>query len=288
MSSPSERFAKLLFPLLGLCIVSQAILISFTVVGGTTVSGPGPAHNYYVQLDRQEKDLQKKLDEPPGANAQKLKELALVYWQNNKLELALPYLDEVWHEHNSSNTTTYDSLFVEDGLNLAGLYLDRGSNEMAIVIYERLLAYDKAHVDPVSDGRVGRDYNNLGLCCLQTGEALPELKLRREWFLRAIEKFATAEKIFSSSPKYEQQQVCSLQNLVVAYSELGEDDKAMHLSELVNKRLDAWHDQLSNSPSEKPKTISPKSMSLPLKFSISSGSAQTTPLAHLSTLEIRI
>jgi tetratricopeptide (TPR) repeat protein len=205
--------------------------------------------------------------------------------------MALPYLEEVWIEHQSTNTTTYDSLFVQDGLNLAGLYFDRGSNELAIAIYERLLAYDKAHLQP-TDPRIGRDWNNLGLCCLQTGEALPQLKFRKEWFLRAIEKFATAEKIFSSSPKSEQQLVCSMQNLVVAYSELGEDDKAMNLSNLVSQRLDAWHDQnakISSDQRAKPgkskPTNSPKSMIFGPKFSISSGSA---PQANTSILEIKI
>jgi len=136
---------------------------------------------------------------------------------------------------------------VQDGLNLAGLYLDRGSNGLAEKIYQRLIAYDSAHLPP-TDARIGRDYNNLGLCYLQTGEGIEDSAIRKLWFEKANEQYSKAEKIFRSSPKYGPQLICSLQNQVVANSELGDDQKALALSDVVNKQLNDWHDHQDKLP----------------------------------------
>jgi len=244
MRLSTKRFAKLLFPLLGLCVVSLAILRSFTVVNGTMM--PNPHENYYALLDQREAVLQKEFKKAPGANLNQMRDLALVLWENNKIEEAEPYLKEIWEEHRSTNTTTYDQTFVQDGLNLAGLYVDRGSNGLATIIYERLIAYDCAHLPP-TDSRIGRDLNNLGLCYLQTGEGTAEWKVRKEWFEKAIATYGNAEKILRASPQSQPQLICNLQNQVIAYSELGNTDRALELSNIVNKQLDAWHEHQTKS-----------------------------------------
>ena len=239
MQFTAKQFAKLLFPMLGLCIGSVAVLASFSVVDGMDL--PDLHKNYYLALDAKEAELESNLKNNPKVPQEAMKQLALVLWQNNKIENAEPYLRELWLEHNSTNTTTYDQTFVQDGLNLAGLYLDRGSNGLAATIYERLIAYDTAHLPP-TDARLGRDYNNLGLCYLQTGEALEKWEDRKSWFEKANEQYSKAEKIFRSSPQSSQQLICSLQNQIVAYSELNDDQKALALGDVVNKQLDAWNE----------------------------------------------
>jgi hypothetical protein len=242
----THRFAKLMFPMFGLCIVSLTILVSFSVVNNNTLAETH--NNYYILLDEKEAALQNKLKR--SFSVENMRDLAMAHWQNNKIEDAEPLLRELWEEHNSANTTIYDKVFVDDGLNLAGLYLDRGSNVLAKAIYERLIAYDGAHLKPL-DPRLGRDFNNLGLCFLQMGQAEANFEQRRTFFDKAVEQCSVAEKIFKLSPGCEQQLVCSMQNQVVAYSELGQDDKALELSNLVNKRLDSWHEKIKLASSDK-------------------------------------
>ncbi len=194
MRFTAKQFAKLMFPMMGLCVVSATVLASFSVVNGVFLSDPHT--NYYSLLDTQDAALHADLKKEKVFNLDKFRQLALVCWQNNKIEEAESYLRELWLEHDSKNTTTYDQTFVQDGLNLAGLYLDRGSNGLAETIYERLIAYDSAHLPP-TDARIGRDYNNLGMCYLQTGESIEDSATRKLWFEKQTNSTAKQKRYFA-------------------------------------------------------------------------------------------
>jgi len=241
----AERFSKLLFPMILLCIIALTTLVSYTSVHGTFQLDPNA--NYYTRLIVKQSQAQKAFNDSHCTDPQLMKQLALVLWQNDKIPDAQAYLNELWNNHNGTDAKNYDSVFVEDGLNLASLYLDRGINDMAQKIYDRLIEYESAHL-PATDPRLGREYNNLGLVYLRSGEAnyLPGERIR--WFKKSIEECKKAEKIFRSVPECNPQLVCCLQNQVVAYSEMGDDDKALRLRDIVNAQLDAWHDHRTIPP----------------------------------------
>lgn len=242
----AKSFAKLLFPTLLLCIISLTALVSYSQVHGTFQVGPSA--NYYSRLNSKEEQAQKAFNDSHCTDPQLMQRLAMLYWQNERIAKAQDYLDELWDRHaTGKDTTHYDPVFVQDGLNVASLYLSRGVNDHAQRIYERLIDYEHAHLPP-TDPRLGREYNNLALTFLRSAEANQETKNRIYWFKQSLEESKKAEKIFRLSPQYNPQLICSLQNQVVAYSEMGDDDKAIRLSKIVNAQLDAWHDHRNVPP----------------------------------------
>jgi tetratricopeptide (TPR) repeat protein len=242
----AERFAKLLFPMLLLCIISLTALVSYSQVHGTLQSGPDAS--YYSRLNVKEQQAQKAYNDSHCTDPKLMERLAMIYWQDEKIGKAQDYLDELWDRHLiPTDSVHYDPVFVQDGLNVASLYLSRGVNDHAQKIYERLIDYETAHL-PATDPRLGREYNNLALTFLRSAEANQDTKNRIFWFKQSLEQSKKAEKIFRQSPQCNPQLVCCLQNQVVAYSEMGDDDKAIKLSKIVNAQIDAWHDHRNIPP----------------------------------------
>jgi tetratricopeptide (TPR) repeat protein len=243
----AKSFAKLLFPMLLLCIIALTALVSFSKVHGTVLLEPNSS-NYFSELNVKEQQAQAAFNNSHCSDPQLMQRLAMLYWQNDKVGRAQDYLDELWDRHaNGTDSIHYDPVFVQDGLNAASLYLARGVNDHAQRIYERLIEYESAHL-PATDPRLGREYNNLGLTYLRSAEANDDLKNRMYWFKQSLEQSKKAEKIFRMSPKCNPQLICCLQNQVVTYSEMGDDDKALKLNKIVNAQLDAWHDHRNVPP----------------------------------------
>lgn len=241
MISKAEIIGKMMLPLFGLCILCLLVIKSFSVITGSSNT---PPDNYYVQLTLKITDLQNKLKHDPS-NPVVMRKLALLLWQNNQLDLAIPYLEQLWKEHKVI-PPGYDQAYVEDGLNLAGLYMDSSNTEPAEQVYTKLLEYEQSRLAP-QDARIGRDLNNLGLCYIRRGLMSRNDKERNAFFDRAIGLCNQAAQIFRSSPKTESQLYGCLQNEVIAYSELGQDEKALSLSKEVNRQLDKWNERASET-----------------------------------------
>lgn len=240
-----QRFAKLLFPMLLLCIVSLTVLVSLTTLRG---AGVEPNSTFRDQMTLKEAKVQQAFNNSHCSDLNLMRQLALIYWQNEKYDKALAYLEEIWNSHaNGHDSIHYDPVFVQDGLNVAGMYLDRGTNDHAEAVYNRLIEYDSGHLS-ATDPRLGRDYNNLALTFLRSGEANQETDKRVFWFKKSMEECKKAEKIFRASPQARPQLICCLQNQVVALSEMGDYDKALNLEKIVNRQLDAWHDHRDIPP----------------------------------------
>jgi hypothetical protein len=244
VGADSKRFSNamnILAIVAAACVMAAGIRASVAAANWQ----PNPelaSDNYFSVLDAKQRTLQNQVTQSAGTDAEELRACALVQWQSGKLEVADRYLRKLWGDKSSASNQAYDPEFVQNGLYLADLYTDRGSFQAAGDAYARILTYDADHLG-LSDPRVGRDFNNIGLCYFLAGETSPDFAARKECFDKAQEQYAKAEAIFSATPQCRSQLIYNLQNQSIDCNELGENAKAKELNRDVEKQLSQWHRQ---------------------------------------------
>ena len=129
--------------------------------------------------------------------------------------------------------------FVRNGLNLAGIYQDRGAFKEALQSYEGILQYERSRLGE-KDVRVARDYNNLGICTYLESQTIIDASKRQEMCASALEQYKRAESVFRQFPTAQSQLLYCLQSQQLAYQEMGDRDRAQQLREQVEKTLDSW------------------------------------------------
>lgn len=118
----------------------------------------------------------------------KARALAFIYRQNEKPMQACEVFRLLWIEDGGK------SISVEDGLELAGAYVDLGSYSSAVECYQTIMAQDKQTHGPRSPQLV-RDYGNMAQCCYLAGAAQAEPTNRRRWLEAAIKYGDIAKKL---------------------------------------------------------------------------------------------
>jgi tetratricopeptide (TPR) repeat protein len=232
-----------------LAIVAAACVMAAGVRASLAAASwqPNPelaSDNYFSVLDAKQRTLQNQVTQSAGTDAGELRDCALVQWQTGKLDVAERYLRKLWSDKSNAPSSKYDPEFVQDCLYLADLYADRGSFQSAGDAYARILTYDVDHLG-LSDPRVGRDFNNIGLCYFLAGETSPNPLARKECFDKAQEQYAKSEAIFRAAPQCKPQLIYNLQNQSIDFDELGENAKAKELNREVEKQLSQWHGEKS-------------------------------------------
>jgi len=244
MNMKKPKLHTLIFPLLGLCIIALTILKSYEAVSGLSRSDP----TYYTLLEDEISRLKNAVKSAHGAeeNFRREEDLAVALWQSRRFTEAGKHFIKLWKEEQPKcSKGAYNPHFVDNGLNLAGLYLDSGNFKQSQACYESILKYEQDHLKS-RDLRIARDENNLGLShymMAQTSEAqrYPELK-------KALQCYKHAEETFRLSPSANVQLVANLQNQALALEDLGQRESARDLDATINTSLASWHQKKVKQP----------------------------------------
>jgi len=224
--------------MLVLVVLAAAIYVSLVSVNGEKY--PDPKNNYYSQLLEKEDALY--ADYKSSGASSKNRDLALTLWQNSKFEKAATKLGELAQASRTKRTSIYDHTFEEDLLNLGAIYNDMGAFSRSEQVYSELLAYDK-HYLSAQDPKIGRDFNNIGLCYFMAAESESDPVQRKNVLNGALYNYQKAVPFLSRTPESRAQLAFNLQNQYLALSELGEDDRALVIEQTSASILSQLQDQ---------------------------------------------
>jgi tetratricopeptide (TPR) repeat protein len=221
------------------CLIGVGAAINFDLhVHGP--HKPDAKTNYYLVLKTKEKELKETLAKSNGKDRDTQRQLAVVLCQNLKYEPAGKYLQQIWKDMFPQANKKYDSDYIDNACNLAGIYLEAAAFPAAEEAYQDILAYEIKFL-PANDKRIGRDYNNLGLAYFMEGSNQADPAKKKKIVQKSLSYYQAAENIFRSNKDCDSQLTFNLQNQSLACAELHQKENSDTLIGEVQRRIAFWH-----------------------------------------------